>query len=39
MLIAIEGLALSLDGCLSRILIMQRDREWTKLELAEGLSQ
>ena len=39
MLIAIEGLALSLDGCLSRILIMHWDREWTKLELAEGLSQ
>ena len=39
MLIAIKGLALSLDGRLSRILIMHWDREWTKLELAEGLSQ
>ena len=39
MLVVIEGLALSLDSCLSRILIMQRDREWTKPELAEGLSQ
>jgi hypothetical protein len=39
MLIAIEGLALSLDDCLSRISIMHCDREWTKLELAEGLSQ
>ena len=39
MLIAIEGLALSLDGCLSRISIMHWDREWIKLKLAEGLSQ
>jgi hypothetical protein len=28
MLIAIMGLALSLDGCLSRILMMHADREW-----------
>jgi hypothetical protein len=39
MLVAIEGLALSLDGCLSRISIMHWDSEWIKLKLAEGLSQ
>ena len=38
MLIAIEGLALT-RWLLSRISIMHADREWTKLELAEGLSQ
>ena len=38
-MIAIAEFALSVDGCLSRILLMQWDRELTKLGNAEGLSQ
>ena len=38
-MIAIAEFALSVDGCLSRISLMQWDGELTKLGNAEGLSQ